>query len=190
MQLVKFNQDTSLQKIKASFLDDTQELTPKQLEVKERIRFAFTLRLKNRYSPNQAVELLHKEYGCSQATAYRLYNKAMYVFGEIDQTDLKAEKKIIQEHKWNLYQLALKDRNVELANKILEEYHKMFDFSEKEAGEEGKLKAHQYNVVINKATKKIIDTQLGNTGGLDFNSFPDIEDITFKEVTENGKDES
>lgn len=187
-QIVKFNQDSPLQKIKASFLDEEIQLTSKQEEVKQQIRFAFTLRLKNKYSPNQAVEMLQKEYGVSQATAYRLYRKAMYVFGEIDDTDLKAEKRVILEHKWNLYQLALKDRNVELANKILAEYYTMFDFSEKDEVDQGKLKAHQYNIVIDRDIKKVLRKQY-TKGVVDFNSYPEVEDIEFKEVSD-GEEES
>ncbi|WP_281991388.1 hypothetical protein [Aquimarina aggregata] len=182
MSIVKFNQDSPLQKIKASFLDDTIELTPKQKEVKEQIRFAFTLRLKNKYSPSQAVEFLQKEYGCSQATAYRIYQKAMYVFGEIDKTDIKAEKVVLREHYFNLYQLALKDKDIELAKKILDSYRELFDFNIKENDiDEGKLKAHEYRIVIDKEVRTVMREQF-KTGVVDFNAYPNVEDIEFKEV--------
>ncbi|TSE00568.1 hypothetical protein FOF46_31130, partial [Aquimarina algiphila] len=83
----------------------------------------------------------------------------MYVFGELDMTDLKAEKRIILEHKWNLYQQARDEKNIELANKILDEYYKMFDFSEKMALEEGELKAHQYNVIVDRGVRKFMHQQ-------------------------------
>lgn len=182
MSIVKFNQDSPLQKIKASFLDDTIELTPKQKEVKEQIRFAFTLRLKNKYSPSQVVEFLQKEYGCSQATAYRIYQKAMYVFGEIDKTDIKAEKVVLREHYFNLYQLALKDKDIELAKKILDSYRELFDFNIKENDvDEGKLKAHDYRIVIGKETDKAMKEQFAK-GTVDFNSYPGIEDANYKEI--------
>ncbi len=187
MSIVKFNQDSPIQKIKASFLDDEIVLTPKQEEIKEQIRFAYTLRLKDRYSPSQTIEHLQNEYGVSQATSYRIYHKAMYVFGELDMTDLKAEKRIILEHKWNLYQQARDGKKIELANKILDEYYKMFDFSEKMALEEGELKAHQYNVIVDRGVRKFMHQQF-NKGSVDFNSYPNIEDVEFKEV-KDGEEE-
>ncbi len=189
MSIVKFNQDSPLQKIKASFLDDTIELSPKQKKIKEQIRFAFTLRLKNKYSPSQTVEFLQKEYPTiSTATAYRIYQKAMYVFGEIDQTDIKAEKVVLREHYYNLYQLALKEKDIELAKKVLDSYRELFDFNIKEDDiDAGKLKAHQYNVVIDKETRKMMRDQLSK-GVVDFNEYPNIEDVEFKEVEDEKED--
>lgn len=183
MSLTKFNTDSPIQKIKASFLDDDIELTPKQNKLKEKIRFAFTLRLQNNYSPTQTVEMLMEEYTCSRATAYRIYQKSMYVLGSIDETDMKAEKIILRETHYRLYQELITKKKYELAMKALEQYQKLCDFTEKSELEEGQLKPNQYQIVIDRQSKKIMIDQI-TTGLVDLNSYPNIEDITYKEVTD------
>ncbi|KZS41908.1 hypothetical protein AWE51_00230 [Aquimarina aggregata] len=184
MSIVRFNQDSPLQKIKASFLDDTIELTNKQQKIKEQIRFAFSLRLKERYTPAQTIEHLQQEYDCSQATAYRIYQKAMYVFGDIDVTDIKAEKIVLREYYLELYKSAFDDKKYEVAKKILDSYRELFDFNIKEDDiDEGKLKAHHYNIVIDKQVRSIMREQF-KTGVVDFNAYPNVEDIEFREVNE------
>jgi hypothetical protein len=192
-QIVKFNKDSSLQRIRASFLDDTISLTPKEEDTKEKCRYVFTLRLKNKYSRSQAIEMLTKEYAQSEnkvsvATAYRIYNKAMFIYGELDDTDARAERMILREHYFNLYQLALKDKEIELAKKILDSYRELFNFDiDDNELDPGKLKAHEYHIKIPRDVIKQMREQL-KTGVVDFNSYPDVEDIDFKEVKDGEKD--
>jgi hypothetical protein len=192
-QIVKLNKDSSLQRIRASFLDDTISLTPKEEDTKEKCRYVFTLRLKNKYSRSQAIEMLTKEYAQSEnkvsvATAYRIYNKAMFIYGELDDTDARAERMILREHYFNLYQLALKDKEIELAKKILDSYRELFNFDiDDNELDPGKLKAHEYHIKIPRDVIKQMREQL-KTGVVDFNSYPDVEDIDFKEVKDGEKD--
>lgn len=194
MQIVKFNKDSSLQKIRASFLDDTIALTPKEEDTKKKCRYIFTLRLKNKYSRSQAIEMFIKEYSTenkkvSLATAYRLYNKAMFIYGELDDTDARAERMILREHYFNLYQLALKDKEIELAKKILDSYKELFDFNVDETDiDPGKLKAHEYHIKVPRDIRKIVRDQILNKGISNYNSYPNIEDIDFKEVDDGEED--
>jgi hypothetical protein len=193
-QIVKFNKDSSLQKIRASFLDDTIALSPKEEDTKNKCRYIFTLRLKNKYSRSQAIEMFVKEYSTdkkkvSLATAYRIYNKATFIYGELDETDARAERMILREHYFNLYQLALKDKEIELAKKILDSYKELFDFNVDETDiDRGKLKAHEYVIKVPRDVRKILRDQILNKGVVDFNSYPNIEDVYFKEVNDGEED--
>lgn len=115
MSLMKFKKDSSFQRIKASYLDETSvELTAKELEKKKRMSHAWGLRLNNKYSAHQTIQILMREYSISQATAYREYNMAMQIFGDLDETSIAAERLILKEALWNAYQKAVKQGNVEL----------------------------------------------------------------------------
>ena len=191
-QIVKFNKDSSLQRIRASFLDDTISLTPKEIDIKEKCRYVFTLRLKNKYSRSQAIEMLMKEYAQSEdkvsiATAYRIYNKAMFIYGELDNTDTRAERTILRENYYNLYQLALKEKKVELAKKILDSYRELFDFDvETSELEAGKLKPNEYKISVNKVVTKMVRDTLQN-GIVDFNAYP-AEDVEYTEIQDGEKE--
>jgi uncharacterized protein (DUF3084 family) len=188
-QIVKFNKDSNFQRLRASFLDDSISLTPKEKDTKEKCRYIFTLRLKNKYSRSQAIEMFIKEFSTlensvSQATAYRIYNKATIIYGEIDETDARAEKIILREHYFNLYQMALKDKEIELAKKILDSYRELFDFNiDENELDPGKLKAHEYHIKVDRQTLKLMKEQLSK-GSVDFNKYPNIEDVEYKEVTD------
>lgn len=194
-QIVKFNKDSSLQRIRASFLDDSISLTPKEEDTKEKCRYIFTLRLKNKYSRSQAIEMFIRDFSTqekkvSPATAYRLYNKAMFIYGELDDTDARAERMILREHYFNLYQLALKDKEIELAKKILDSYRELFDFDiDDNELDPGKLKAHIYHIKVPREDRKNIRKELNEKGVLDFNLISNIKDIEHIEV-DDGKNNS
>ena len=187
MELVKFNKDSSLQRIRASFLDDSIILTDKEKDSKEKMRFVFSLRLKANHSKSSAIDQLAKEYEISLATAYRIYRKAVFVYGELDDTDARAERMVLREHYWRLYHLALEKKDLLLAKKILDSYRELFNFSEMEADiDPGRLKAHVYNLKMSRDVADQIRKQLGK-GIIDFNSYPNVEDVNFKEEKDGGK---
>lgn len=187
MSLVNLKNDTPLQQIKRSFLDDRVTLSPSQLEKKNRIRFVQACRIKKHYSKGQTLELLQKEYDISQATAYRIYKESEYIIGDIDAVDLKAEKSILREQYHAIYQLCLKKKDYKTAIAALNEKRALFDFdSINDTGlEDGKLKSHVYKVVIDRETKKQLKAQF-DLGVLDLNDFPDIEDADYREVEDDG----
>ncbi|CAL2105490.1 conserved hypothetical protein [Tenacibaculum sp. 190524A02b] len=183
MSLVKFNKDSALQRIRASFLDDNIQLSKKEAETKEKIRYVFTLRLKENHSRSSAIDMLMDEYpDISMATAYRIYNKSTFVFGELDQTDSRAERMLLREHYWGLYKEAREDKQFEVAKKILDSYRELFDFSDVDTDvDEGKLKAHEYHIKVPRDIQKIMKEQLLK-GSVDFNQYPNIEDIPHEEI--------
>ena len=169
MSLMKFKKDSSFQRIKASYLNETSvELTAKELEKKKRMSHAWGLRLNNKYSAHQTIHILMKEYSISQATAYREYNMAMQIFGDLDETSLAAERLILKEALWNAYQKAVKQGNVELEVKALKEYRSLFNFDENENQiDPEKIQAHEYHIRIPRQLYKKFDAMVLG-GAMDF----------------------
>lgn len=174
-----------------SYLDESSViLTAKEEDKKKRMNHAWGLRLNNKYSPHQVVQLLMRDYGISQATAYREYNWSMQIFGDLDATHLAAERLVLKEALWNAYQKAVKSGNLDQEIKALKEYKDLFDFdaSENEV-DPNKIQAHEYHISLSRKNSKILGAMF-ETGVLDFNSL-EFEDVDFKEVIkeEDGADE-
>ncbi len=189
MEIVKFSKDSSFQRIKASYLDDNAVvLTDKELVRKERLAKAWGLRLNNKYSTHQVIQILRKDFGISQATAYRDYNWAMQIYGDLDAVNLAAEKQILKEAFWNEYQIAKKKGDGELALKALKEYRGLFDFSADENQiDPNKIQAHEYHIQMPRSAYKKMDA-IFKDGVVDFNNI-DAEDIDYKEINDTNSDE-
>lgn len=182
--LVKFNKSSSLERIKASFLDSNVALTRKDEETKERCTFVFNLRLKQKYSREQAVNFFERHYDCSYSTANRIYNKAMLIFGELDIVHVRAERHILSEQYWSLYQLALRDSDLDLAGKMLDRYGKLRDVEKVESElDDGKLKSHIYDIKFPREIVKALKKSIRESGVLDFNEYPGVEDVPFETVS-------
>lgn len=182
MEVVKYSKDSMLQQIKASYLDDNFKLSEEALKKKERLRHIFSLRLKNKYSRHQAVELIQKEYGVAQSTAYRDYNWAMQLFGDLDKTDKNAERMIVADAYWQLYQMALKERNIEQARKALDSYKSLFNFGEDDVViDPNKIQAHEYHIHLSREGNKILRETLSK-GVIDLNSYG-VEDVEHEDVS-------
>lgn len=189
MELVKQTKDSSYAKIQASYMDESSVvLTDKQQEIKARLSHAWALRLNNKYSPHQVVQIMMKEHKISQATAYRDYNWAMQIFGNLDATNLAAERQVLKEAFWNAYQKAVKSGNLEMEVKALKEYRSLFNFDESENQiDPNKIQAHEYRInLVRWAYPKLAAMVEG--GVLDFNNL-NVEDVEFKEAIEVEDDE-
>lgn len=181
MDVVKFSKDSMFQQIKASFLDDSFELTPEAEEKKKRMRHAYAMRLKNKYSRHQAIDKLQKEYGVSQATAYRDYSWAMQIIGDLDTTDKNAERMLIAEGYWQLYQMSLADRNIEQARKALDSYKSLFNFDDNDVQiDPNKIQAHEYHIHLSREGHRVLKERL--SGGVLDLSTPDVEDIDWENI--------
>lgn len=182
MELVKFTKDNTYQLIKASFLDDSIELSDEAIDKKKRLRHAYAMRLDNKYNKGQVIKRLQKEFGISQATAYRDYNMAMELIGELDKTDKAAEKLVIAQGYWDIYQRNLKKGKDEIALRALEKYQALFDFEESgEVIDPNKIQAHEYHIHMSRDGNKILKKAL-STGVVSFNSL--AEDIEHEELDE------
>lgn len=182
MSLVKYKKNSTFFKIKASYIDeDAQPLTPKEEKKKERLTHAWALRLNNKYSAHQTVQILMREHGISRATAYRDYAWSQQIFGDLDATNLAAERQVLKEAFWTEYQMARKAGNGDLAVKALKEYRSLFNFdSEENQIDPNKIQAHEYNITMPRWVYKTLD-KMANGGVMDFNSL-DVEDVDFKEA--------
>ncbi|MGM5629759.1 hypothetical protein O2K51_02565 [Apibacter raozihei] len=54
--IVKFHQDLSLHKMKASYLDESVKLTESEEKLLEQLRYIFSHQLKNNFTKQQAIE--------------------------------------------------------------------------------------------------------------------------------------
>lgn len=176
--IVKFNKDGHLQRIKAHYLDETFQLSEFEKELLERLRFVFTLRLKNKFSRKQAVDKLVEEYKISQATAQRDYNSANELFGDLDVVDAKAEKLVLREEYWFLYQKLLTEGKWEAAEKVLNSYEKLIPKEKLNEYEIDKISAHIYNIKMSKKGEKAF-LKMAESGVADFNDFT-VEDTEFE----------
>src|SRR5690606_3273537 len=149
--IVKFKRDSHFQRIQAHYVDESIELSQLETEMLQRMKFVFSLRLKNVFSKQQAIQKCIDEFNVSRATAYRDYAAASLLFGELDDVDNRGERMILRERYWFLHQQNMKDRNWAEAKKALDSYRELFDFSDKSGEiEPDKIAAHNYYMKISK----------------------------------------
>lgn len=164
--LIKFKDDTHFDAIRAHFLDPDFSLSDFEREKFERIRTLFSLRLKNKYSRQQAINrLLDDNPNISQATAYREYKMMTELYGEVEAVNRAAERLFDRENYYFLYQQLLKDRNWEAAAKVYEKYVNTFPEEEKTP-----LPEHEYHLKIPASVMKIFKEKFSKSAVLDFNA--------------------
>lgn len=189
MELTKFSKDSLYQRISASYIDENFQLLPAEEAVKTRLRHIHGLRLSNKYSKHQAIQIHIREMGVSQATAYRDYSWAMQIFGDIEKSDLQAERLILAERYWELYQRALKKDELEQARRALDSYKSLFNFDkeEKEINFE-KITANEYHIKMSRKSAKMLRAAL-TSGVVDFNNLP-ATDTDYEDITDDPDDET
>ena len=189
MELTKFSKDSLYQRISASYIDENFQLLPAEEAVKTRLRHIHGLRLSNKYSKHQAIQIHIREKGVSQATAYRDYSWAMQIFGDIEKSDLQAERLILAERYWELYQRALKKDELEQARRALDSYKSLFNFDkeEKEINFE-KITANEYHIKMSRKSAKMLRAAL-TSGVVDFNNLP-ATDTDYEDITDDPDDET
>lgn len=189
MELTKFSKDSLYQRISASYIDENFQLLPAEEAVKTRLRHIHGLRLSNKYSKHQAIQIHIREMGVSQATAYRDYSWAMQIFGDIEKSDLQAERLILAERYWELYQRALKKDELEQARRALDSYKSLFNFDkeEKEINFE-KITANEYHIRMSRKSAKMLRAAL-TSGVVDFNNLP-ATDTDYEDITDDPDDET
>ena len=189
MDIVKYTRDSAFQRIKASYIDEKSvTLSPDDIIRKDRMIHVWGLRINNKYSRQQSIQIIMKNYSISQATAYRDYTLSMQLFGDIDQVNVAAERMVLAEGYWNLYQMALKKGNEETARKCLDSYKSLYNFNDTtQKVDPKKLEASVYKMVLPRGASKLIHAMF-ETGIADFNSLG-AEDVEFKEVNDDEDDE-
>ncbi|ANF51746.1 hypothetical protein A0O34_15075 [Chryseobacterium glaciei] len=188
MDIVKFTKDSIFQKIKAWYIDESSvTLSEKDLKRKDRISHAWSLRKNNKYSPSQVIQIVVRDHNVSESTAYRDYSMAMNIFGDLDQVNVAAERLILAESYWNLYQMSLKKGNEETARKCLDSYKSLFNFADTEQKiDPKKLEASVYKLNLPRGAKNMLEAMF-QTGVADFNNIT-AQDVSWKEVDNNEED--
>ncbi len=171
---------------------DKIKLTPKQEEIKDRWLSIFSLRL-NFHSRLQAINAYidqwkQKEIVISQSQAYKDYSNAMRLFGDVHKADRQASLVILAEYAHKNLLMAFKQKNPIAVSAALTKYEKYLEIDRIDAinFNPAKLedKPDKFSVppIILEAIAKMLDT-----GVVDFNNL-DMEDVSFQEVEENGKE--
>lgn len=189
MELVKYTRDNAFQRIKAWYIDENSViLSEQENQKKDRMIHIWGLRLNQKYSKNQVIQIVMRDYGISQATAYRDYVLSQRLFGDIDNVNIAAERMVLAESYWNLYQMALKKGNEETARKCLDSYKSLYNFLDtSQKVDPKKLESSVYILKLPRNTNKLI-TKMLSSGVVDFNSLG-AEDVDFKEVIDNEEEE-
>lgn len=177
-KITKFNRDSPMQRIRAHFLDDRVEITAHEKEKLERLTFMYNLRLKGRYSKDQAMKKTRKVYGTSQATAYRDYQEMCTLFGEFEAAAEKIEVAFHRENYHFLYRKLLKENKWEAAAKVYEKYVATFP-EVKEDESYLDLHTKKYVMSIDKELEKLMKKHLQNNPVVDLSAM-DFEDVDFK----------
>lgn len=183
MDIVRFTKDNSFQRIKAWYIDEKSvTLSDKDQKLKDRLVHIWSLRINNKYTQNQIIQIIVRDYGVSFATAYRNYPLAMNLFGELDQVNIAAERMVLAEKFENLYQMALKKGNEDAAVRALTQLKSLYNFNDTtQKVDPKKLEASNYIIRIPRNINKMLTKTLQAGGVLDFNALG-AEDVEFKEV--------
>ncbi|MDR2205762.1 MAG: hypothetical protein LBE36_06380 [Flavobacteriaceae bacterium] len=189
MDMVKYTKDNAFLRIKAWYIDeDSVQLSGDDIRKKDRMVHIWGLRINNKYSRHQVIQIVMRDHKISQATAYRDYMLSQQLFGDIDNVNIAAERMVLAESYWNLYQMSLKKGNEETARKCLDSYKSLYNFLDtSQKIDPKKLEASNYILRLPRNTNKLISKML-SAGVVDFNSL-DAEDVEFKEVTDNQEDD-
>lgn len=181
MNVIKFQKDSTLQRIKASYIEKDFQLTPHEEELKKRLLHFHSLRMDKKYSRHQAVKIHCREMGVSKATAYRDAQQAEFIMGDINSVDVLFERAMLMEAYWNLYQMNLNKGDLDKARSALDSYKSLINWNAEESKiNPEKLAASDITVKFNRSAKRLINQYL-SAGVLDMNNV-DISDIDFKEI--------
>ena len=191
MDIVKFTKDNSFQRIKAWYIDENSvTLSEKDEKMKKRFMHIWSLRINNKYTQHQIIQIIVRDYNVSHATAYRNYPLAMNLFGDLDQLNIAAERMVLAEKFENLYQMALKKGNEDAAVRALTQLKSLYNFNDTtQKVDPNKLEASNYIIKLPRNANKLLVKTLAVEGVIDLNSL-NAEDVEWKEVeSEEEEDE-
>ncbi|MRJ09741.1 hypothetical protein EDL98_01365 [Ornithobacterium rhinotracheale] len=189
MNVVKFTKDSTLQRIKASYIEEDFKLTEHEEAIKKRLLHFHSLRFDKKYSRHQAVKIHCREMGVSKATAYRDAAQSEFIFGSIQKVEVEFERAILMENYWMLYQMSLKNGDTFSANKALDSYKSLVNFNAEAAKvNPEKLEAIDIEIKLNRQSRKVIQQAYKQLGVIDLNNV-DVSDVSYKDVSEDEEKE-
>lgn len=151
-------------KIFAFYLDgENIELTDKEKSIKERWTAAFSL-LCNYHSPQQAVNVLVKEFQISEAQAYRDVKNSMELFGNVTESDKQAYRHILFEFAMKVFQLAATAKNLPEMNKAIATMVKIkgLDREDPDIPDFSMIQNNQFNITLEDNQLKQLNKILGS----------------------------
>ncbi|MCT8340502.1 hypothetical protein MG296_10590 [Flavobacteriaceae bacterium TK19130] len=192
-QLKVTSSNTHFENILAFYMDDKtpdkvkmEKLSDIEVDLKKRWETAFISLIEFR-SPRQAAQRLMKLFDISEATAYRDVQRCEMLFGSFQNFNKDAWKAISIERKHSLYQLALKDGNLELAYKIDKEIDEVLGIKDDDSKVNlEKLLAQSYEIMMSKKQTKLVNQVLKKGGSVNMN-VPDTMEIDFEEIHETNE---
>jgi hypothetical protein len=162
--------DSNVDSIWASFINESIELTDVQQEIKERLLIVWTLRHKHP-TVKTAFAIYQKKTKKNRAQFFRDTRNADAIFGNLLETNFKANKAIYEEMVKTLYEKCLKSKDIDNAIKLLKMLGDSWKIDEEE--QKGfnpeKLTNPQINLKISKSTRELIINSLSKTGIADYN---------------------
>ena len=168
--------DKTPEETKLANLSDTDK------KLKTRWEAAYSMLLEFR-SPEDAVKKLQELFKVSKATAYRDVQRSEMLFGSFRRFEREAWRSISIERKHKLYQLALKEKDIELAYKIDKEIDKLLGLHEEESAIDlEKIAAQDYDIIISKKQEHLVDRILASGGVVNMNVSSETLDIDFEEI--------
>lgn len=189
MNVVKFTKDSTLQRIKASYIEEDFKLTEHEEAIKKRLLHFHSLRFDKKYSRHQAVKIHCREMGVSKATAYRDAAQSEFIFGNIQKVEVEFERAILMENYWMLYQMSLKNGDTFSANKALDSYKSLINFNAEAAKvNPEKLEAIDIEIKLNRQSRKVIQQAYKQLGVIDLNNV-DVSDVSYNDVSEDEEKE-
>lgn len=169
-----------MQRIRAHFLDSSVKISDHEKLKLERLTYLFSLRLKKRYSKEQALKKIREKYNISTATSYRDYQEMTLLFGDLDLVEQRVEVMFHRENYHFLYRKLKKEKKWEAAAKVYEKY--VNTFPEIEEDEEYlELRTKKYIMKMDKALEKIVKEKLSSQPVIDLNKI-DFQDVDYKKV--------
>lgn len=186
--------DTHFENILAYYMDDKtpeelklNRLSKTDVDLKKRWEAAFMGMLEWR-SPEQVKKMLMETFGVSQATAYRDIQRCEMLFGSFKRFDKEAHRYISYERKSKMLQLALKEKNLDLAAKIDKEMDKLLGLHEMDSPIDlDKIASQDYDIIISSKQQKLIEQIFANGGAVNMNVDNTVE-IDFEELKNNPED--
>lgn len=196
MEVSKFQKESMFQRIKSSYIDEASvQLSPKEINKKERLEKIWALRINNKYSPNQTIQIIIRDYKnengnpISRPTAYRDYAWSMAIFGDVDQLNKAAEKLVVADAYWTIYQKGIKSGNDELSLKALNSYERIMGFDKTESvADLLKYKSVEVKIQLSRKQSKALN-KFYEAGIADFNNF-DAEEVQYadEDIEETDED--
>jgi hypothetical protein len=162
--------DSNVDVIWASFINENIELTDVQEEIKERLLIVWTLRHKHP-TVKTAFAIYQKKTKKNRAQFFRDTRNANVIFGNLLETDFKANKAIYEEMIKSLYENCVKSKDIDNAVKLLKMLGDSWKIDEEE--QKGfnaeKFENPQIKLKISKSTEQLIIDSLTKTGVADYN---------------------